>query len=69
MVQPVFLSPPLYQLIGFGQVYPLEMLQHILTSWTAIDEIDLKENAVKMIDPYDPAEPLSRLIEQLEKSR
>ena len=35
----------------------------------AIDEIDLEENSVKMMGPYDPAEPLARLIQQLEKGR
>ena len=45
------------------------MLQHLFASYGAIEEIDLKENAVKMMGPYDPAEPLARLIEQLEKER
>ena len=34
-----------------------------------IDDIDLKENAVNMMGPYDPAEFLAQLIEQLEKGR
>ena len=45
------------------------MLQHLFTSYGAIDKIDLEENVVKIIGPYDPAEPLARLIEQLEKGR
>ena len=32
-----------------------------------IDKIRLKENILKMMDPYYPAEPIVRLIEQLEK--
>ena len=47
MVKPVFLSPLVDQLTGFGQVYTIAELQHILTSYGAIDKIDLKENAVK----------------------
>ena len=45
------------------------MLQHLFSSYRAIDKIDLEENAVKMMGPYDPAEPLYRSIEQLEKGR
>ena len=45
------------------------MLQHLFSSYRAIDEIYPKENAVKMMGTYDPAEPLARLIENLEKGR
>ena len=41
----------------------------MLYSYGAIDEINLEENAVNMMGPYYPAEPLARLIEQLEKER
>ena len=43
------------------------MLHHLLTSYRAIDKIDLEENSFKTMGTYDPAEPLARLIEQLEK--
>ena len=43
------------------------MIQHIFTRYRVIDKIDLKENAVKMMGPYDLAEPLSRLIKLLVK--
>ena len=66
-LQPVFLSPLVNQLTGFGQVSALNMLQHIFNSYTAIEEIDLEENTVKMMSPYDPAELLARLIEKLGK--
>ena len=66
-VQPVFLFPLVDQLTGFGQVSALVMLKHIFTSYRVIDKIDLKENAVKTMTPYDSAEPLAYLIEQLEK--
>ena len=68
-VEPVLLSPLVDQLTGCGQVYAITMLQHTFSSYGAIYKIYLEENAVKMMGPYDPAEPLSRLIEQLEKWR
>ena len=54
-VQQVFLSPIMGQLIGFGQVTSLHMLQNIFRSYGAIDKINLEENAVNMMGPYDPA--------------
>ena len=54
VVQPVLLYPLVEQLIVFGQLYMLTVLQHIFTSYGAIDKIDLDEMAVKMIEPYDP---------------
>ena len=45
------------------------MIQHILTIYGVIDEINLEENTVKMMGPYNPAEPLAQLIKQLEKGR
>ena len=66
-VKPVFLYPLMYQLTVFGQVSALTTLHNILTSYGAIDEINLEENAVKMMRPYDPTETLARLIEKLVK--
>ena len=45
------------------------MLQHLFSSYGAVDEIDFEENIVKMMGPYDPTEPLARLIDQLEMGR
>ena len=45
------------------------MLQHIFTSYEAIEEINLEENGVNTMEPYDPTEPLARLIKQLEKGQ
>ena len=45
------------------------MIQHQFSSYREINEIDLEEYSVKMIRPYKPAEPLARIIEQLEKGR
>ena len=68
-VEPVLLSPLVYQITWFRQVSALTMLQHLFSSYGAIEKIDLKKNAVKMMGPYYPAEPLARIIEQLEKGR
>ena len=68
-VQLVFLSPLVDQLTGFVQVTMLKITQHLFKSYGEIDEIDLKENTVKMMGPYDPADPLAHLIENLEKVR
>ena len=68
-VEPVLLSPLVDPMKGFGQVSALTMLHNLFLSYGAIDEIDLEENAVKMMGSYDPAEPLAQLIEKLEKGR
>ena len=54
-VQQVFLYSLVYQLTVFGQVSELHMLQHLFTSYKVIYKINLKEKAVKMIEPYDLA--------------
>ena len=53
--EPVFLSPLVDQLTEFGLVYSLTMLLNLFSSYGAIGEIDLKENEVRMMGPYDPA--------------
>ena len=68
-VEPFFLSSLVDQLTGFVQVSALTMIQHLFTSYGEIDEINLEENVVKMMDPYDPAEPLALFIEQVERGR
>ena len=65
----MLLFPLVGQLTGFGQVYNLIMLQHILLRYEKIDGIDLEENAIKIMGTYDPAETLYQLIEELEKGR
>ena len=54
MVEPVFLSLLVDQLMGFRQVPALTMLKHLFSSYGLIDKIDLEENAVKMVGTYDP---------------
>ena len=61
-MEPVFLSPLVDQLTAFGPVSAITMLQHQFSSYEAIDKIDLEENLVKMMGPYNPAEPLAWLI-------
>ena len=67
-VQTVFLSPLVDQLTCFGQVSVLAMLQHLFTSYGMIGKIDLRENAVKMMEPYEPPEPLARMIENWKRA-
>ena len=66
-VQQYFLSISMDQLIGFGKVTSLKMLQHFFRLYVAIGEINLKENPVKIIRPYDHTEPFDHLIEKLKK--
>ena len=54
-VEPIFLSPLVYQLTVFGQVTALTMLQHMLSRYRVFDKIDLKKNVVNIMVPYDPA--------------
>ena len=55
----------MYQLTILGKVTALEMLKHLFSSYREIDEIDFKENSVKMMGPYDSTELLAHLINQL----
>ena len=47
----------------------LAMLQHLVTSYREIYEINLKENEVKIMRPYDSKDTISCLIEKFEKGR
>ena len=47
----------------------LEMTNNLFRAYRAIVEIDLEENAVKMMGAYNLSKNLARLIEQLEKGR
>ena len=67
--EPVLISPMGDQLLGFGQVSILTIIQQMFYNYRVINENDLKENGVKMMGPYYPAEPHTQLIEQLEKGR
>ena len=69
MVEPVFMYPLVDQIVGFEQVSVLTILQHLLSSYKAIDESNLEENYAKMIGTYYPGELLSRLVYQLGKGR
>ena len=67
VVEPVFLSPLVDQITGFGKVSALTMLHYIFASYEEITKIELKEKSVKMMGTYDPTELLARLIKQSEK--
>ena len=43
VVETVLLYPLMDQMIGFGQVSDLTMLQHLFTSYSAIDKTDLQK--------------------------
>ena len=60
-VQPVFLAPLVDQLNGFVQVSALAMLHNNFTSYGAIEKIDLEENTLQMMEPYDTAKTLALL--------
>ena len=64
VVQQVFLSPNKYQMIVFGKLKALKMLQHLFRLYVDIYEINLKGNPAKMMGPYEPTDPLDHLIEQ-----
>ena len=66
-VQPVFLSPLVDQLTGFGKLTTLQIIQYLFASYRNIDKINLDENARETMGPYDPAETLASLIKKLEK--
>ena len=68
-MQPVLLYPLMDQFTLFGQVTALHILQYMLNSYGDIDEVDIEENTVKMMGPYDPAETLARLIDQPKKGQ
>ena len=66
-VPQVFLSPLIDQLTEFWKLTALQMLQHLFSSYMAIDKINLEEKIVKMMGPYNPIEHLARFIDQLKK--
>ena len=68
-VHKVFLLSIIDHLTGSVEVMALDILQHLFRSYGAIKEIDLKENVVNIIGPYEPSEPLSCLIDQLKNGR
>ena len=45
------------------------MLQDIFNLYVTVEKIDLKENTVKMIGPYDFTELLAQLIGKLENGQ
>ena len=68
-VKPVFLYLLVNQLIEFRKMSALTILQILFSRYGTVDKIDPEENSVKTMGPYNPVEPLDRLIETLEKGR
>ena len=46
--------PLAHHLTGFGQFSTLNMLQHLFSSYSKVDEINLEKHSVKMMGPYNP---------------
>ena len=53
------------QLEVSGQLAALDITQHVFRLYGSINEINLKENVVNIMGPYDPAEHLARIIGKL----
>ena len=66
-VEPVFMYTIKDILKGFKKVTCMVMMAHLFRAYGKIDDINLKEDAVKMMGPYNPAEPPARLIEKMKK--
>ena len=52
-VEQIFFLPIKDQVTCFGQLTALEMMDHIFRAYRLIDEINVKENALKMMRPYN----------------
>ena len=61
-VEPVFLFSLVDQITVLRQVSTLPVLNQFFSSYGVIDKIDLDENYVKIIGPFNPAKPPGRLI-------
>jgi len=68
-VEEDFLSTLRNELTGFNQVTALQMIHHLYVTYGEIDEVDIDENLVAMMKPYDPELTLATLTNQLEKGR
>eukprot|EP00978_Attheya_sp_CCMP212_P034432 scaffold144089_cov66-Attheya_sp.AAC.1 len=68
-VEEAFLITLRHELTGFNQVTALQMVTHLYSTYVDIDEIDIEDNLVAMMKPYDPEKPLATLTSQLEYGR
>ena len=68
-VDTVFLSLIKYHLAGFSQVISPEIMHCVFGAYGAIDNIEIKENTVRIMGAYQLAKPLARLIEKIEKGQ
>ena len=46
----------------------LQLIQHLYTNYGVITQLDLNENETKMKTPYDPAQPIEVLYDQIESA-
>eukprot|EP00978_Attheya_sp_CCMP212_P021255 scaffold61947_cov63-Attheya_sp.AAC.1 len=68
-VEEDFLSTLHHELTGFNQVTALQMVTHLYTTYGDIDKVDIEDNQVAMMKPYNPEKPLNILTSQLEDGR
>eukprot|EP00978_Attheya_sp_CCMP212_P008919 scaffold21039_cov30-Attheya_sp.AAC.2 len=68
-VEEDFLSTLRHKLTGFNQVTALQMVMHLYSTYGDIDKVDIEDNLVTMMKPYDPETPLATLTSQLEDGR
>ena len=54
LVEPVLISPIKDQQTGFGQVMAMKIMENLFRAYGEIFEIELKEDAVKMMEDYHP---------------
>ena len=50
---------------GYARVSLRALLDHLVTTYAAIDQFDLETNQAKMTERYDPASPIETLFDQI----
>ena len=50
---------------GYANVTLRQLLDHLVTTYAAIDQFDLENNQEKMTTRYDPNAPIETLFEQI----
>ena len=50
---------------GYAKVTLWQLLHHLVTTYSAIDQFDLEKNQEKMMARYDPNAPIETLFEQI----
>jgi hypothetical protein len=47
--------------LGFGQVHPRDIMQHLLATYATVTADELNSNQARLNDPWDPSEPIAAL--------